>query len=100
MGGDGVKTDPESLGRMAAQLRDSTSGLDGAAKASPPMPSVTISSERVGHTLSEITRTVAGLLAGVEDTAGKIDASDGSYAEVDNEAGVQLQQQQSHFGPR
>lgn len=93
MAADGIEADSESLRQMATQLRDSTSGLDGAAKSSPPMPNVTISSDRVGHTLSEITKTVGGLIAGVEDTASKIDASDGSYAQVDNDAGVQFQQQ-------
>lgn len=99
MAADGIEVDSESLRQMATQLRDSTSGLDGNAESSPPMPKVTISSDQVGYTLSEISKMIGGLIAGVEDTAGKVDASDGSYAHVDNEAGVQFQQQIDQ-GPR
>lgn len=84
MGNDGIKAEPDGLRQMASELRDSTSGLEGAAKSVPPMPEVTISNQNVGYTLSEITKAAAAVAAGVEDIANKIDASDGSYAEVDN----------------
>ncbi|MFC7343259.1 hypothetical protein [Saccharopolyspora griseoalba] len=84
MTNDHVKADPDSLRQMSNKLRAGTSGLEGPAKSAPEMPEVTISNQNVGHTISEITKTAAALAAGVEDIARKIDASDGSYAEVDN----------------
>ena len=88
---DGVKADHESLQGMAADLQSSTNQLTDAAQAPPPMPQVSTSAEKVGHTLSEITKTAAGLIASVEDTAGKIDASDGSYGQADNISAEELQ---------
>ncbi len=81
---DGIKADRESLRAMANALRASNDQLVGTAKTMPAMPQVSTSAEKVGFTLSEITKTAAGLIAGVEDTANKIDASDGSYGQVDN----------------
>lgn len=81
---DEVKADRESLRSMANALRASTDQLAGAAKTMPAMPQVSTSAEKVGFTLSEITKTAAGLIASVNDAAAKIDASDGSYGQVDN----------------
>jgi hypothetical protein len=50
------------------------------------MPIVTTSSHPVGETLSDLMKAIAGLLAGVDDTASQIHASDGSYGQVDNHA--------------
>lgn len=79
-----MNVEPERLKQMAGKLRSSTSGLEGAAESMPPPPEVTITSDKVGYTLSEITKTAAAVAAGAQDIAGKIDASDSSYAEVDN----------------
>lgn len=92
MANNGMKADPEGLQQMASQLRASTSRLDAVAEAAPPMPEVTISSDKVGHTLSEIMKTAGAIAAGVEDVANKIDASDGSYAETDNRNSEDLNQ--------
>ncbi len=97
--GDGITADHELLQQMADELRTSISGLDGVARSAPTMPEVTTSANKVGHTLSEITKTVAGVVAGVEDTAGKIDASDGSYGQVDNTNAADLQRQAKQLGP-
>ncbi len=91
MGGQEVKADRERLAAMANQLRESTTDLEGAAKSVPPMPEVSVSADKVSHTLTEITKTVAGLMAGVEQTASQIDASDGSYGETDNTAVSELE---------
>ncbi len=99
MGGNGIKADPESLREMAGQLRDSASSLESSANSAPPVPEVTTSSENVGHTLSEITKTVAGLMAGVHQTAGQIDASDGSYGETDNTAAHDIERSGRNLGP-
>ncbi|MBA8826640.1 methyl-accepting chemotaxis protein [Saccharopolyspora lacisalsi] len=97
--GDGIETDHEKLRSMASDLRSSTDKLTKAAQAVPPAPKVSTSAEQVGHTLSEITKTAAGLIAGLEDTAGKIDASDGSYGQVDNTNADDLQRQAEDLGP-
>lgn len=81
---DGLKTEPERLREMAGQLKASTDALSGTGQSAPPPPEVTTSSERVGHTLTEIMNGVAALTTAVQDTSSKIDASDGSYAESDN----------------
>lgn len=75
---------------MAGQLRNSAEGMNGTAEAAPETPQVSTSAERVGHTLSEITKTVAGLIAGVEQTAGKIDASDGGYGQTENRSATDI----------
>jgi hypothetical protein len=90
---NGVKVDHDSLQSMATDLRGSTDELTAAAHAAPPMPQVSTSADKVGHTLSEITKMAAGLIAFVEDTAGKIDASDGSYGQADNTSAEELQRQ-------
>lgn len=97
--GDGIKADHESLRAMADALRTSTDTLADTAKTMPSMPQVSTSAEKVGHTLSEITKTAGGLLASVEDTAHKIDASDGSYGQVDNTNADHLQRQVGTLGP-
>ncbi len=96
---EGVKADHESLQSMATDLRGSTDQLTDAAQETPPMPQVSTSAEKVGHTLSEITKTAAGLIASVEETAGKIDASDGSYGQADNTSADELQRQGEELGP-
>lgn len=81
---DEVKADPERLERMAAQLRESTSAVDQPARSVPEMPEVTTSGEPVSYTISELMRTIGALAAGAQETADKIDASGGSYGQVDN----------------
>ncbi len=85
MVGERVTADSDGLRQMASQLRASTSGIEEAAKSVPDMPEVTTSSDKVGHTISEIMKTTAAVVAGVEDIANKIDANDGSYAQTDNQ---------------
>lgn len=96
---NGVTADHESLQGMATDLRSSTDQLADAAQDVPPMPQVSTSADKVGHTLSEITKTCAGLIASVQDAAGKIDASDGSYGQADNTSADELQQQGENLGP-
>lgn len=93
-----VKADREQLTGMAGALRDSTSELDSSAKTDPPMPEVSVSADKVGHTLSELTKTVGGLVAAVHQTADKIHASSGSYGEVDNHAADELRRSGSGLG--
>lgn len=97
--GDGITVDRESLRAMADALRTSTDKLADTATPMPAMPQVSTSADKVGHTLSEITKTVAGLVAGVEDTANRIDAGDGSYGKVDNANADHLQRRVGTLGP-
>lgn len=90
MGTDGLKADPDGLRRMATALRESTSGVDALSKSVPQTPEVTISSKPVGDTIAELLKLTGAIVAGVEDIANKIDASDGSYAEVDNRSAEDL----------
>jgi len=85
-----VKADREQLAAMANQLRGATADLESTAKSAPPMPEVSVSAEKVGYTLSTITKAAAGLVAQIEHTASEIDASDGSYGETDNTAAADL----------
>lgn len=96
---DEVKADREQLAAMANQLRGSTADLESTAKSAPPMPGVSMSAEKVGYTLSTITKAVAGLIAQVGHTASQIDASDGSYGETDNTAATDLYHSGSRLGP-
>jgi hypothetical protein len=82
---DGIKANPGQLQGMAGQLRSGAEGLDGVADASPPPPEATTSNEKVGHTLAEIMKATGALVAGMHETADKIDASDGSYGDMDNQ---------------
>ncbi|MHA6800616.1 hypothetical protein [Bounagaea algeriensis] len=99
MAGDGIHVEQSGLRSMARTLRSSTDDLGELASSMPDMPEVSTSAEKVGHTLSEITRTAAALAASVEDTAGKIDVADGSYGEVDNTGAEQLHQPAAGLGP-
>lgn len=94
-----VKADREQLAAMANQLRDSTTDLEATAKSAPPMPGVSVSAEKVGYTLSTITKAAAGLMAQVEQTASQIDSSDGSYGETDNTAATDLYHSGGGRGP-
>lgn len=93
-----VKADREQLAAMAGQLRDSTTDLEATAKSVPPMPEVSVSADKVSHTLSAITKAAAGLMAQAEQTASQIDASDGSYGETDNTAATDLYHSGSGLG--
>lgn len=93
--GGGVKSDSQGLRGMAEALRSSTQGVQGLAHDKPPMPEVTISSEKLGYTVSEILKAMAGLGTNVEQVAGKIDVTDGSYAETDNHAEQRFNQQET-----
>ncbi len=84
MNDNALRADPEGLGRLAGQLRDAASGLESAAQSPPPMPQVTVSSDKVGDTLSTIEKTVAGLIASAHKDADDIHSSSGSYREVEN----------------
>lgn len=86
MPGEHVRAEPEGLRALASQLREGVSGLGGVTNAAPPAPNAGVSSARVGEALAAILRSSAGLVASLEDAANKIDASDGSYGEVDNKA--------------
>lgn len=74
-------------------MRSSTDGLDSAAKSAPAMPEVSTSAEKVSYTLGELSQAAAGLIATIDEVAGKIDASDGSYGEVDNRNAEQLRKE-------
>lgn len=93
MNDNALQADPEGLGRLACQLRDAASGLEEAAQSPPPMPQVTVSSDKVGDTLSTIEKTVAGLIAGAHKDADDIHASSGSYRAIENTNVEQLQRE-------
>lgn len=93
MSGDEVHVGHEQLRGMASALRSSTDRLDSAAKSAPAMPEVSTSAEKVSYTLGELSQAAAGLIATVDEVAGKIDASDGSYGEVDNRNAEQLRKE-------
>lgn len=86
----GTSVDTAALQNMTNQLRESTSALDAVGSTEPPLPVVTTSSDKVGETLSEIMKAAAGLMAGAHDAADQIHASDGSYGQIDNDAGEGL----------
>ncbi|PRW62073.1 hypothetical protein [Actinopolyspora mortivallis] len=93
MSGDGVHVGHEQLRHMASALRNSTDELEPAAKAVPDMPEVSTSAEKVSYTLGELSQAAAGLIATVGEVAAKIDASDGSYGDVDNRNAEQLRKE-------
>ncbi|MBE9374810.1 hypothetical protein IQ251_10175 [Saccharopolyspora sp. HNM0983] len=95
MSGDEVHVSHEQVRQMASGLRNSTDQLDDAAGGSPDMPEVSTSAEKMSHTLSVLSEAAAGLIATVEEIAGKIDASDGSYGDVDNRNAQDLQKEYS-----
>ena len=84
MNDDALQADPEGLGRLAGQLREAASELERAAQSPPPMPQVTVSSDKVGDTLSTIEKTVAGLIASAHKDADDVHSSSGSYRNVEN----------------
>lgn len=88
---DEVHVGQEQLRQMASALRNSTDQLDSAAKRAPDMPEVSTSADKMSHTLGELSQAAAGLIATIEEVAGKIDASDGSYGDVDNRNAERLQ---------
>jgi hypothetical protein len=88
---DGViRADSAGLQALASELRHGVSGLAEAGRAAPPAPNAGASSARVAATLAAILDETAGVVAGVENTAAKIDASDGSYGEVDNRSATEF----------
>ncbi|MHA6802795.1 hypothetical protein [Salinifilum ghardaiensis] len=93
MSGDEVQVGHEQVRQMASALRSSTDELESAAKSSPGMPEVSSSAEWMSNTLGELSEAAAGLLATVDEVAGKIDASDGSYGDVDNRNAERLQKE-------
>ncbi|QGK69224.1 hypothetical protein GIY23_06470 [Allosaccharopolyspora coralli] len=90
---DEVRVGQEQLRQMASALRSSTDELDSAAKNAPGMPEVSTSADKMSHTLGELSQAAAGLIATIEEVAGKIDASDGSYGDVDNRNAERLQKE-------
>lgn len=67
MTGSDFEVDAERLRTMSAKLSESVTELHAAGEEHPPLPEASTSSERVGYTLSEITRTVGAIIAGVEE---------------------------------
>lgn len=82
--------DREKLAGMSSQFTNSTKGLDDVASSAPPMPRVSTSADKVGHTLGVIAEAVAGTMGSVKHTASQIDASDGSYGDAENKATTEL----------
>lgn len=83
--GDGFHIDHEGLQGLADELRNVATQLERAAKSPPPMPEVTVSSQKVGDTLSTITKTAAALIAGAHKNADDVHACDGTYKTVEND---------------
>lgn len=84
-GVDGFKADPDGLRALARQLRDGLSEVAEMAPTAPPAPNAGASSSTVGAALAAILEATAGLVSRVQDTADKIDVTDGSYGDVDNQ---------------
>ncbi|GAB3283529.1 hypothetical protein [Parasphingorhabdus pacifica] len=93
MAGDEVHVAHDQVRQMASALRSSTDELDSAAKNAPDMPEVSTSAEKMSHTLGKLSQAAAGLIATIDEVAGKIDASDGSYGDVDNRNAEQLRKE-------
>ena len=90
---DEVHVGHEQVRQMASTLRSSTDELGEAAKDAPDMPEVSTSAEQMSRTLSELSQAAAGLGAAIDEVADKINASEGSYGEVDNQSAEQLQRE-------
>lgn len=80
-----VRVDPGGLRDLAGRLREGASGLGGPASSVPDAPNAGVSSGKVSGALEAILRSSAGLVSTMDESAAKIDASDGSYGSVENQ---------------
>ncbi|MGH3940876.1 MAG: hypothetical protein ACRDTG_20010 [Pseudonocardiaceae bacterium] len=90
MAGDKFAVDLDGVRTLAGRLHQGISTLGDAARSVAPGADAGLSSAKVGVTLALIVQFAAGLIIRVEDTVGKIHASDGSYRDVDNLTGAEL----------
>ncbi|SDK26411.1 hypothetical protein SAMN04487820_10631 [Actinopolyspora mzabensis] len=93
MSENGIRADRDRLRGMASALRSSTDKLDAAANDAADMPQVSTSAEKVSHTLGELSKTAAAVIAAIDEIARDIDASDGSYGELDNRNAERLRKE-------
>lgn len=83
--GDGFHVNHQGLRKLTDELRDVATHLERAAKSPPPMPEVSVSSQKVGDTLSTTTKTAAALIASTNKNADDVHACDGTYKTVEND---------------
>jgi Ca2+-binding RTX toxin-like protein len=84
--------DRDGLARLSAQLRNGADKLTDAALPASDAPDVGRSSANVGVALSAVVRSMALLVAQSQRTASKINASNGSYGDADNEIATGLRE--------
>jgi len=75
---------------LGDQLHDGISGLDDVAMQGPPAPNAGSSSVKVADVLASITRSVAGVISGVESTISKISVTVDVYEGADKGSEVDL----------
>ncbi|GDY33885.1 hypothetical protein [Gandjariella thermophila] len=84
MVGGGYSYDPARLTDIAGKLRDGAKALADTARSAPPSPDAGTSSAVVGEALKALVRAGATAVARMDDVAGKVHASQGSYDTVEN----------------
>lgn len=87
---DGFVVDCTELRALGDQLHDGISGLDEVAMQGPPAPNAGSSSVKVADVLASITRSVAGVISGVESTMRRISATADVYEGADKESEIDL----------
>ncbi len=90
MSGDSVLADQDGLRSLVTVLRDGADELSTAARPGPGAPDVGRSSANVGAALSAIMKSAALLIAQSQDSAGKINTSNGAYGNADNQTATGL----------
>lgn len=83
---EGFSFDPDELRKSSAKYREASQTIDGALRKTPPTIDAGSSSQVVGAGIEKLIRLAAGGGLRARDLADKIHATNGSYADVDNNA--------------
>ena len=100
MSGESVLADPDGLRGLVTVLRNGADDLSTAATPAPAAPDAGRSSANVGAALSAIAKSAAMLIAQSQDSANKINLSNGAYGNADNQTATGLHSLESRLlGP-
>lgn len=84
MAEDGYEYSPEALSGVSGALRRGAEALDGATTPEPTPPDAGRSSEAVGSALRDLLSSAVAGAQNLDEMAGKVDISRGSYDDVEN----------------
>jgi hypothetical protein len=76
--------EPGTLPAIVGHLNAASSTLDTGIGGGPEVIDAGATSGMVGGTLKEITLATAAIGEAIDDISGKVDAADGSYADIEN----------------